>query len=193
MPIVKKAQTPATVTIAEGIYNGMVKSTSLLNNVQTMNGPRDKLKISFDIDCNGIQQTVSERYDAEYSEGSKLHSVFDVFLEEVPEEFDTDILVGLECRVEIERRQLSDGKPWNGVKAVLPPSYDTEVVSPSHNASTVTLPPVIPPTTKTMKRMKPSPAAAIAAVLAKRSGIKNSPSSDAGYLFEDEESEGSEE
>ncbi|WP_375104400.1 hypothetical protein ACDZ28_07750 [Paenibacillus sp. RS8] len=189
MAIIKK-QAPLTESIAEGIYNGMVRSTFLLPNVPTINGPKNKLRISYEIDCNGTKQMVSERYDADFFEGSRLYSVLDVFLEEVPEELNTDVLVGLECRVVIERRQLSDGKPWNGVKAVLPPSYDEEIISPSQIASPVTLPPVDSHTTKTMKRMKSPLSAGIATVLAKRSGIKTPSSSDVERLFEDEELEG---
>lgn len=191
----KKAQAPVPALIAEGIYDGIVGGTSLLTNVQTINGPKDKLKISFEIDCNGEKQKVSERYDADFFEGSKLHGVLDVFLVEVPDELDTDIIVGLECQVVIERRHLSDGKPWNGVKAVLPPkdtiNNDTVVVTPASSieVSEITSTTVAPALPRTIKTKRP-PKAGIAAMLAQRSNTEDQSVTDIGHLFDDENLEG---
>ncbi|MEK3761316.1 hypothetical protein MKZ07_23170 [Paenibacillus sp. FSL P4-0338] len=173
-------------------YQGEVDRVDYLPNTTTNFGTRDILRIVFKLDDRGMQTNVSERYNLPLIPESRLGRVITTLLGGIPEELDTDQLIGLSCRVLIEHRYLSDGNLWNGVKEVLPLLHatdnDTLEVIPAitNSVSPSTMDLSIP---SIMKKTKVLPISGIKSALAKRSQIKSSSSFDAALLFESDESD----
>ncbi|MGU3471886.1 hypothetical protein ACLBWT_12130 [Paenibacillus sp. D51F] len=171
--------------LPQGKHAAQISGVTTLNDVETKFGPKKMMKVTFTVSYNGKTQTVSERYNVSTHPDSNMSRLLRVFYEDIPDELDTDILIGRECRVVIEHRTLSDGKLWNGVKEVLPPR------TPDYEATPVELPGVTMADAGT-KKIRRNPREGLAATLAdaraRAAMHPASPVTDASHLFEDDDS-----
>lgn len=68
----------------------------------------------------GHRKVAKERYYPEISGKRSIGRVIQALLGEIPESFDTDMLEGMPCIVDIKNRRTSYGGLWSGVEEVLP-------------------------------------------------------------------------
>ncbi|WP_372814279.1 hypothetical protein [Paenibacillus sp.] len=168
--------------LSQGEYHAQISGVTTLNDVETKFGPKKMMKVTFTVSYNGKTQTVSERYNVSTHPDSNMSRLLRVFYEDIPDELDTDMLIGRVCRVVIEHRTLSDGTPWNGVKEVLPPQQVTTASEPSTAAAN---------NNAVVRAIRPRPSLAEAA--ARRARRDNLPVTDASPIFEVDQPERQEE
>ena len=100
-----------------GTYQAKVKDVQSEPNGQY--GPQ--LRISFEITGgDGDAKTLSGWCSARYSDKSKLGQWTRAILGQVPDLFDSDLLLNRACRISVSERLAEDGSTKNRIESVLP-------------------------------------------------------------------------
>lgn len=105
----------ARPALGEGVHDVKVKEVNLEFDVETYYGPKDLFQIRYQSDRG---KTITQKYIAYYDESSEFGKVVLAVLGELPEDFDTDLLIGKQCKITVESKVSKKNKTFYNVVKV---------------------------------------------------------------------------
>ncbi|MEK3761315.1 hypothetical protein MKZ07_23165 [Paenibacillus sp. FSL P4-0338] len=106
--------------IPEGIYQAVILYVYIDSAVKVGDNLSDQIVIVYQAAVGQFLRTVRERYFLPYRENCRLASVLQSFLGYVPDQFDSDNLIDMDCYIRIHHKELASGQTWCYVDEVFP-------------------------------------------------------------------------